>query len=162
MKHVVLAVLLVLLVGCGGDPQPHFSSAPPTLVPTTTAPAVETPQAFLRRWVHAMDTMERTGKPAPWEALNLRSCKDCATVAATVRGVYAGGYHVAGSRSRVKSVVHLRGGIWQARVFSQPTDVLDRSGRKRGGYPGGWTTLQVTLVCRSGALRVASVVRRPS
>lgn len=162
MKYVVLGVLLVLLVGCGGDPQPHFSSAPPTVVPTTTAPAAETPQAFLRRWVRAMDAMERTGKPGPWETLNLKSCEDCATVAATVRGVYGQGYHVVGSSSHVESVTRVGGSSWRVRISSRPTRVVDEGGHVKGAYPGGRTTLQVGLVRRGGALRVANVVRRPS
>lgn len=159
MKYVGIAVLLLLLAGCGGDPQPTFSPSPSVSTPTTTAPAVETPQQFLRRWVRAMDAMERTGKPAAWQRMNLHTCKSCSVAAAAVRAVYEAGRHVIGGQSRIVSITHARSGRWHIRTVSQPSRIVDHSGHAKGSFPGGPTTLEVTLAKRGDGFRVAILIR---
>ncbi|GAB4002135.1 hypothetical protein [Nocardioides ultimimeridianus] len=159
MKYVGIAVLLLLLVGCGGDPQPRFSPSPTVSPPTTTAAAVETPQEFLRRWVHAMDAMERTGNPAAWQRMNLRRCKSCSVAAEVVKAVYAAGRKVVGGQSRIVSIGRAASGRWHVRTVSRPSRIVDQSGTVKGSFPGGPTMLEITLVKQGDGLRVATLIR---
>lgn len=160
MKYVVLAVLLVLLVGCGRDPQPHFTSPPPpTVSPTATAPAVETPEAFLRRWYRVSDGMELTGKTKAFDSMHLKSCRSCETYESAIRGFYFSGQRVVGTHTSVRSVRRLRADVWIVDSAAAEVRIIDRRGRIVGRYPGGLETYRITLAKRADGWRIASMIR---
>lgn len=161
MKYVVLTLCACLaLVGCGSDPvaQPDPSPSTSSAVATPTTKGPETPQEFLRRWYRVADQMERDGVTGPFEALNLDSCRDCATYEDTVRGIYRRGERVLGTHTRVDRVTSA-GVFWRVDVWANPTRIVDSKGRVKARLAGGGETYRFALKRRDGEWRVAGKIR---
>jgi hypothetical protein len=98
-RLAALAVVLPLVVlgGCGDNPKPKPYDPPATSAspsPTTsTTPAAETPEAFIRRWVGVHNQMMSSGETSEFLAL-ADHCEYCNKISKTVGDIYAGGGNV--------------------------------------------------------------------
>jgi hypothetical protein len=106
MKFVAALLALVVLAGCGGDPQPKepktSPSASASATPTVSAPTMpaqakknspEGAAAFLRHYVGVLNYASRTGDITELSRLSSQKCVGCQRYISLYRDTYrAGGY----------------------------------------------------------------------
>lgn len=127
---IALAVSVIVLGGCSGDPEPKFSppeSASPTTVSSSPSPrpAPANPVATVRAWVAAQNAAMRTGDSSDVRSLSADPCVACDGMIDPIDKVYeAGGYfktpgwrihrikarRVAESQATVDSAIVISGG----------------------------------------------------
>ena len=119
-RYVAMLVLSVLLVGCGGDPQPAAPPAPATPTGTTPTPvaaptmpeqATKNTRAgaveFVRYYVEVLNYAARTGNLDELTFLADRGCASCKGVAEKLGTIYSRHGHVEGGVWRIKDLVHV-------------------------------------------------------
>ena len=95
---IALAVSVIVLGGCSGDPEPKFSppeSASPTTVSSSPSPrrSPANPVATVRAWVEAQNDALTTGDTEHLKALSADPCKACDDFIKPIERVYRqGGY----------------------------------------------------------------------
>lgn len=105
-----LLALVWSLAGCGGGshdvahspssaPPPASSPAPASTAPS--APAHETAEQFIRRWVKANTNAQRTGDLTAWDAMNQPGCQSCRGFDKAVKRIYDAGGVVEPSETQI-------------------------------------------------------------
>jgi hypothetical protein len=126
---IALAVSVLALGGCSGDPEPKFapseSSSPAASGSPSARQSPANPVATVRAWVAAQNDAMRTGDSSGVRSLSADPCEACDGLIDPIDKVYeAGGYfktpgwrihrikarRVAGSRATVDSAVVIAGG----------------------------------------------------
>jgi len=171
-RLAALAVVLPLVVlgGCGDNPKPKPYDPPATSAspsPTTsTPPAAETPEAFIRRWVAADTKMQNTGDTAPYLALT-SNCATCKAFAKQIGGIYSAGGYVHTKGWIVKSVVREKGGTakeptYLINVDDSPTTYAESKGGEVKHLSGGHSRHNVFLVKTAQGWKVQDYTEQAS
>ena len=98
MRRMVLPVLVMMLVGCSGEPDPPEETASPT--PEITAPALpeladdDSPagaEAFARHYIEVLNYASATGDTDPLDELSSEHCSGCRKYIDLYRSTYEDG-----------------------------------------------------------------------
>lgn len=105
---------VLLLAGCGGDPEPRFRAEPsaePTVASSSPAAAPEpeaweekTPEgavAFAKHWTATFSEAFRSGNTAALAQLSAPDCETCNTFIDLIQGVYKDGGSITGDPWRL-------------------------------------------------------------
>jgi hypothetical protein len=157
---------------CSEDPEPIIAPPSPSPTPSepaasptddsTEAPEDETAEEFIRRWQAASFEMQNSGKTDLYLALST-GCTSCESLAAGIEDIYGDGGAVRGAGGAVLDI--RRAGkvaetlVYEFRVRTSPSAVLDSNGNVETRLTGGTGTYQINLTRNSGEWSVARVSR---
>jgi hypothetical protein len=172
----LVVVALGLVAGCGGsdhDPAPKFSTSPtvtssaptsPAPVTSSSAPAQETPEAFIRRWAQIDTEMQNSGDTTAFDAIT-HTCKPCAQAAAKVESYYkAGGYIKFGGHQilDITRVQQATGDVFDVAVRDRPTEYKQSAGAPVSNLAGGPAMLEFTLKRRDSGWNITYLTQLAS
>ena len=162
---VVLAALVVVAAGCGGDPEPILAptlSASSTSTSATPSPSEsevveQTPEEFIARFFAANDEMRDTGETKPFLSLS-RNCASCDGLAQEVEQIYQAGGAIDGDPWIVSEVVP-RGGSndYTVLVSIPPSRSRTSADGEWVKATGGDVEFHLRLVGSDGARRVGNL-----
>jgi hypothetical protein len=115
-RSVIAFALLLVVAGCGGDPQ---ASPTPTPSLSTASPVSTTPSppampdaarantkagaiAFVRHYIDLINYAQDTGDIDALSAVEGHRCRSCSSGRDYIRGVYTSGGHIKGGRVRIR------------------------------------------------------------
>src|SRR5436190_10373811 len=154
----VMALLCLLLAGCGGNPEPKpapkaepssspSASATPPVLPAAAKPKTKAgADAFVRHYVSVLNYAGASGDTGPLRDLSLDTCVKCAALTNGIDRVYGaggelngGGWTVVGTKAYGWRQGHF---FLDARINSAPQQLVPKKGAAPQQFAGAKNRLR--------------------
>jgi hypothetical protein len=156
----LLAVPGLLLAGCGGDSSvadPPVRSSP-TSSATSSPPAHETAEHFIRRWAAEDTRIQQTGDTKRFREMS-QGCRGCIRLANLVDRIYANGGFVRTRGWRVIKIDSAGNQTYELYVRSAPTTYANSNSSPVHHLPSGPAHFQLKVARSEDEWRVTSLVQ---
>lgn len=154
-RLLALVVPLLLLAGCGADPDPKVAPTPSVPVSTSASPAAETAdtsEQAIQQWSTLEIEMQNSGDSSRYRRAT-PDCAACQKFADLIDGYYAAGGYVRISGQVLTTIAALSSSgnrsAFKVSVDPEPTEFLRSAGSEVQHLPGDPLVFKVTLE-RSG------------
>ena len=172
-RSIIGFALLLVVAGCGGDPQasPALTPSTPAASPVSTTPSPPVmPEAakantkagaiaFVRHYIEVFNFAQTTGSATDLSGLSSQRCDECTAAIDALEHIYGSGGHIEGGALTPRAIAaeHNRAeDMWVvlAQIDSGPQSVASSATSSPMNLPGGRRSMSFSVIQEHGGWKV--------